>query len=54
MPLFNEDVVRVLSEGQGMIVEFTPLETDESMKYKLIAPTMTEVIVDGDSHRPKH
>lgn len=26
--IVNEDIVRVLPEGQDMIVEFTPLETD--------------------------
>ncbi|KIW28673.1 hypothetical protein, variant [Cladophialophora immunda] len=46
--IVDEDVVRELPEGQDMIVEFTPLETDRPVKHEFIAPAATEVKVDSE------
>ncbi|KAJ9611412.1 hypothetical protein H2200_004596 [Cladophialophora chaetospira] len=45
--IVDEDVVRELPEGQDMIVEFTPLESDQPVKHEFIAPEPSEVMVDG-------
>jgi hypothetical protein len=46
--IVDEDVVRELPEGQDMIVEFAPLETDQPVKREFIAPATTEVMVDSE------
>ncbi|KAJ4506269.1 hypothetical protein HRR78_008190 [Exophiala dermatitidis] len=44
----DEDVVRELPEGQDMIVEFSPLRSDQQIKKESIGSAATEVMVDGE------
>jgi chorismate mutase len=44
----DEDVVRELPEGQDMIVEFTPLETDQPVKHEFMAPAVSQGMVDSE------
>lgn len=46
--IVDEDVVRELPEGQDMIVEFAPTQADLSLKQEFVAPSSTEVMVDGE------
>jgi hypothetical protein len=46
--IVDEDVVRELPEGQDMIVEFAPLQSDQPIKQEFVNPSATEVMVDGD------
>ncbi|EXJ67171.1 uncharacterized protein A1O5_09818 [Cladophialophora psammophila CBS 110553] len=46
--IVDEDVVRELPEGQDMIVEFTPLETDQPVNHEFISLAATEVTVDSE------
>ena len=46
--IVDEDVVRELPEGQDMIVEFAPLETDHPVKREFIQSTASGVMVDGE------
>ncbi|KIX07617.1 uncharacterized protein Z518_02270 [Rhinocladiella mackenziei CBS 650.93] len=46
--IVDEDVVRELPEGQDMIVEFAPLQSDQPVKHEFVAPAVTEVMVDGE------
>lgn len=46
--IVDEDVVRELPEGQDMIVEFAPLLSDQPVKHEFLAPSITEVMVDGE------
>jgi hypothetical protein len=43
----DEDVVRELPEGQDMVVEFTPLETDQPVKHEFTNTEAAEVMVDS-------
>jgi hypothetical protein len=44
----DEDVVRELPEGQDMIVEFSPVQTDQPVKPECINTDTTEPLVDGE------
>lgn len=46
--IVDEDVVRELPEGQDMIVEFAPLQSEVPVKPEFVAPAATQVMVDGD------
>lgn len=46
--IVDEDVVRELPEGQDMMVEFTPLETDQPVKREFTAPEASDVVVDSE------
>jgi len=46
--IVDEDVVRELPEGQDMVVEFAPSQSDEAIKQQFVAPGATTVVVDGD------
>ncbi|KAK5031084.1 hypothetical protein LTS07_004819 [Exophiala sideris] len=46
--IVDEDVVRELPEGQDMVVEFAPSQSDEAIKQEFFAPGATTAMVDGD------
>jgi hypothetical protein len=46
--MVDEDMVRELPEGQDMIVEFVPVQTDQPVKQEFIALAATEAMVDGE------
>ncbi|KAL6252474.1 hypothetical protein RBB50_000193 [Rhinocladiella similis] len=46
--IVDEDVVRELAEGQDMVVEFAAAQAELSLKQEFVAPSSTEVVVDGD------
>lgn len=45
--IVDEDVVRELPEGQDMLVEFAPVQTDEAVKHEFAPSAAGEVMVDG-------
>ena len=45
--IVDEDVVRELPEGQDMLVEFAPVQTDEAVKREFAPPAASEIMVDG-------
>lgn len=46
--IVDEDVVRELAEGQDMIVEFTPLESEQPVKHEFATAVSGEVMVDSE------
>ncbi|KIW69653.1 hypothetical protein PV04_05517 [Phialophora macrospora] len=46
--IVDEDVVRELPEGQDMIVELTPLETDQPVKHEFMPPAVSQGMVDSE------
>jgi hypothetical protein len=46
--IVDEDVVRELPEGQDMIVEFAPLQSDHPVKREFNTSALTDGMVDGD------
>ena len=46
--IVDEDVVRELPEGQDMIVEFAPLQSEQVLKHEFVAPTYTEAMMEGE------
>ena len=45
--IVDEDVVRELPEGQDMIVEFAPLESDQPVKREFVTPAASEAMTDS-------
>ncbi|RMZ91132.1 hypothetical protein DV736_g1660, partial [Chaetothyriales sp. CBS 134916] len=43
----DEDVVREVPEGQDMLVEFAPAQTDGQIKQEFATPAASEVLADG-------
>jgi hypothetical protein len=46
--MVDEDMVRELPEGQDMIVEFVPVQTDRPVNQEFITLAITEAMVDGE------
>jgi hypothetical protein len=44
----DEDVVRELPEGQDMIVEFVPIQSEQPVKSEVISPREAEIMMNGD------
>jgi len=46
--IVDEDVVRELPEGQDMIVEFAPIQSERPVRHEFSASSSREFMVDGD------